>query len=251
MGRAILFVLTNIEYIDPGETSLVDGFTEISAQHRTGFDIKEVALAYHALHIHRGLEINLASPDGGPCPIDPGSLKAAEQEEEVQAFLADECARNWLKCTDRLGAFDTSRFQAVLFLGGPGAMVDYPACKAMRQIVKTIYDDARGVVGAIGHGTAALLNMAGSVEEEQFKGMETRNWLKGRIVTGNTVEEDIDMRLEKVLPFSVERRLRESGAKFKKGKKFSINVVVDERLITAQNRNSTREWLQVLTDHLH
>lgn len=228
MGKAVLLVLSNVSEIATG----FQGSSTI----RTGFDIKEAALAYHHLHNTQGLEINLASPAGGPCVLDPASLKASEHEEEVQAFLANECAMNWLKCTDRLGAFDVERFQAVLFIGGAGAMMDFAACKEAGKLAKYIANKG-GVVAAIGHGAAAFLS--------------TEDWIRHKRVTANTFEEDRDMNLEKTLPFSIEKKLKEAGADFKKADKFSTNVVVDGPLITAQNRNSTREWIYKIEQHLH
>jgi putative intracellular protease/amidase len=44
--------------------------------------------------------------------------------------------------------------------------------------------------------------------------------------------------------------LEEVGAQFKKTEKFANNVVVDGKLVTAQNRNSTRDWLQQIDNLL-
>lgn len=227
MGKAVLLVLTNVSEIPPG----LSGTTKQKA----GFDIKEAALAYHHLHHSLGLEINLASPAGGVCVVDPASLKASEHEEEVQAFLANECALNWLKCTDRLGDFDVERFQAVLFIGGAGAMFDFAACQEAGKIAQYIANKG-GVTAAIGHGAAAFLT--------------AKDWIRSKQVTANTFEEDRDMNLEKSLPYSIEKKLKEAGANFKKVEKFKTNVVVDGHLVTAQNRNSAREWLNVIDKHL-
>ena len=108
------------------------------------------------------------------------------------------------------------------------------------ETVKKIWNQG-GVVAAIGHGAAALV----AVRDERGE-----SWLKGKKVTSNTTEEDQDMRLEKVLPFSIEKKLKEVGANFKKVNKFATNVIEDGRLITAQNRNSTREWIRAIETKL-
>jgi putative intracellular protease/amidase len=235
MGRAILIVLTNTRDL-PGPH--LDGMAPDAR--RTGFDIKEAALAYHYFHKVGGLELNLASPSGGECYIDPRALKAAEHEEEVQAFLADQCAMQWIKCTDQLGHFDLERFQAVLFIGGPGAMFDFPRNRELREVANHIYQKG-GIIAAIGHGAAALLDL---------KDPSGAPLIKNKQVTANTTEEDSDMHLEKDLPFSIERKLSEIGAEFKKASKFANNVVVDGRIITGQNRNSTRDWIRQIDNHL-
>lgn len=299
MGRAVLLVLTNA--LQAPRQQPAPG-----AQQNIGFDIKELALAYHHFHKTLGLEVNLASPSGGQCHIDPALLKASEHEEEVQAFLADKCAMQWVKCTDALGQFDLDRFQAIVFVGGPGAMFDFPSSRPLGKVTRYVWRKD-GIVAAIGHGVAALLAMvdptgdgsqdsgsssgeaggkagggrsssssSGSHHDhsqsdgshsshsdescssdsscdhgrEGGKRKGSSGWLHGRKVTANTVEEDRDLQLEKTLPFSIERKLREAGVQFSKKSKFETHVVVDGRLITAQNRNSTREWLKAISGKL-
>jgi putative intracellular protease/amidase len=226
MGKAVLLVLTNANELRPS------GDPTDNESRRTGYDIKEAALAYHYFHKHLSLELNIASPSGGYCAIDPASLKSSEHEEEVQDFLADQCAMQWTRCTDKLGAFDMERFQAVVFVGGPGALWDYGG-REVGEVVREIWKKG-GVVATIGHGAAALLS---------WKDDEGKPCIKDKKVTANTNDEDCDMRLEKMVPFSIEKKLEDVGARFKKTEKFGNNVVVDGRLVTAQNRNSTRDWL--------
>lgn len=229
-GKAVLVVLTNVTILNREKP------------YRTGFDVKEMAFIYRMLHREYGIEINLASPAGGPCQIDPMSLKASEHEEDVQQFLADECAMQWLQCTDKLGAFDMQRFQCVLFVGGPGAMMDFPmATEAIQETIRYIYEGKEGVVGAIGHGVAALIKV---------RTADGKRLIEGKRVTANTKEEDEEMELNEEFPFKLEDELQKSGADFKKAGAFSRNVVIDNRIITGQNRNSTRDWIKQVASHL-
>lgn len=253
-GKAVLIVLTNIKELeahrgcyenDQGRMTAngvnVD-MENTSRRIRTGFDIKEMAFIYQSLHKQHGFELNLASVEGGSCQIDPASLKASEHEEEVQSFLADQCAMQWIKCSDKLGAFDLQRFQAIIFIGGPGAMFDFPRGREpIQQVVKYIWEDKKGVVAAIGHGVAALI---------RIKGEDGGPFIKNKQVTANTREEDREMKLERDFPFNLEDELSKSGARFRKAEAFSRNVVIDGRLITGQNRNSTRDWVKQIVQHL-
>ena len=250
-GKAVLIVLTNVTHLrshhhdhdhNHNNSSMNACAHPTHVHHRTGFDIKEMAFLYHTLHKVHNLELNLASPLGGICQIDPLSLKASEHEEAVQQFLADDCAMKWCQCTDKLGTFDLQRFQAVVFVGGPGAMMDFPmATEAIEETLQYVYERKGGVVAAIGHGVAALIKVRMS---------NGKRLIEGKSITANTKEEDREMELEDEFPFKLEEELQRNGADFRKAEAFARNVVIDHRIITGQNRNSTRDWVKQLANQL-
>ncbi len=241
----ILIVLTNTrEFPERGRHDANGlGMTEEEA-HRTGCDIKEVAYLYECLAnpSQSGqaidatpCQVTFASPRGGECHFDPDSLKASEHDEAVRRFVKDHKAMQLVKNTRRLDEIRPEQYHCICFPGGPGTLFDLPHNDKINLLVQTVWEDNRGYVAAIGHGICALLNVKSRRSNEPI--------LKGRKVTCNTVEEEREMQLDKALPFMVENKLKEIGAKFEKSSKFDINVVVDERIITAQNRNSTKEWV--------
>lgn len=71
-----------------------------------------------------------------------------------------------------------------------------------------------------------------------------KSFLQNREVTGMSREEDEEQGLKEFLPFSLEERASENGAKFVKKPKFTPNVVSSERIVTAQNEQSTSLWVQ-------
>lgn len=212
--------------------------------HRTGCDIKEVAYLYECLTSSEHQQGNpatgpcqvvFASPRGGECHFDPDSLKASEHDEPVRRFLKDHKAMQLIKNTRRIDDVRAQDFCGVAFPGGPGTLFDLPHSDKISQAVQQIWEENHGFVAAIGHGICALLNARAKRTNEPI--------LKGRKVTCNTVEEEREMQLDKALPFMVEERLKQIGARFEKSNKFDVNVVVDERIITGQNCNSTKEWV--------
>lgn len=203
---------------------------------RTGFDVLEVAYLYYCLCHEGSMSVTFASPRGGECYIDPSTMKKSESDEHVRKFIRDTTAMEKIKRTERLESIDPEKYECVVFPGGPGVLFDLPSAPKINELVTHVWERNNGYIATIGHGIAALLNV---------KSPKTHDaWLKGKKVTANTVEEEKDMQLDKALPFLLEQKLREIGARFEKTNKNESYVVLDERLITGQNRNSAREWVQ-------
>ncbi|MGO4781009.1 DJ-1/PfpI family protein, partial [Lysobacter sp. 2RAB21] len=75
-------------------------------------------------------------------------------------------ARSWndagfraaVRDTRALDAVDASRYSAIFFAGGHGAMWDFPVSDAVRRVTREIFE-AGGAVAAVCHGPAALVNV--------------------------------------------------------------------------------------------
>lgn len=207
---------------------------------RTGFDIKEVAYLYECLSKHQKCEITFATPRGGEAPMDPLSWEASKNDETVAKFMKCHEAMNDLKNTKRLSDIQDEEFIGAVFPGGAGVLFDLPNEKLINEIVRDIYPRRSGFIAAIGHGIGALVN----VKDEKGE-----YWLRGKRVTCQTVEEEKELKLERSLPFMLEEKLKQIGAKVEKASKFNPKVVEDERLITAQNNYSTKEWVETISRH--
>lgn len=64
--------------------------------------------------------------------------------------------------------------------------------------------------------------------------------MEGKKVNAFTSEEEKDLKLEDVVPFLLETKLIERGAKFEHSGLWQPHVTVDERLITGQNPPSAK-----------
>lgn len=193
---------------------------------RAGYELTELARAYYVFQAN-GYEVDIASPKGGKPPerIDLDDMGTADY-----AFLNDASAQKKVAASIPLADVDVSRYAAVYFVGGKGAMHDLPGNPDVARIVGDI--GARGVVGAVCHGPAALLGL---------KLADGKPFVAGRRMTGFTNEEELflikDARTR--FGFLLEERAVLEGARFVAGPKYLDNTVVDGRLVTGQNAWST------------
>lgn len=221
----ILFVLTN-------HTALGDTGTS------TGYYLSEVTHPWSVLS-EAGYSIEVASPQGGPVTADPKSLN---MDDPINAaFWENEAWRSRLQTTLAIDQVDPQRYQAIFFAGGHGTMWDFADNATMQGLTARIWE-AGGAVAAVCHGPAALLNVK----------LSNGQWLvAGREVTGFTDAEERAVELEEVVPFLLERELRERGATFEGADNFQENVVVDGRLITGQNPASATGVGQAIVEALN
>ncbi|MBG0740247.1 type 1 glutamine amidotransferase domain-containing protein [Paeniglutamicibacter antarcticus] len=205
--KKILMVLTSISEIgDTGE--------------KTGYNVAEAA---HPWKIFKdsGHFVDFASIQGGQPPRD-----AVDSEDPIQvAFTQDEATRAGLYNTARVDVVDPEQYDAVYLVGGHGAMWDFPDSEGLQHLVASVYD-AGGLVGAVCHGPAGLLNV------ELANG---RRLVEGRKVAAFTNDEEVAAGKDKVIPFFLADRLEEQGASHVLADVFAEKVVVDDRLVTGQN----------------
>jgi len=82
---------------------------------------------------------------------------------------------------------------------------------------------------AVCHGPAGLVNI---------KLSNGKYLVDGKKINAFTNEEEIAVKLENVVPFSLETKLIERGAKFEKSGLWQPHVTVDQRVVTGQNPQS-------------
>lgn len=198
---------------------------------RTGFHYEELATPYLAF-TQAGYNVTFASPKGGNPPADPASLadNPDDQPESVRRFLADEDALAALENSTELGVLEPDGFDAVYLPGGHGTMWDFPENSVLAKFVSAVYENG-GVVGAVCHGPAGLVGAKLSDGEPL---------VKNRAVNSFTDEEERRIGKDKVVPFLLETKLRELGARFEGSAPFERHVVRDGRLVTGQNPASAQ-----------
>jgi putative intracellular protease/amidase len=208
----VLFVLTSHNRL--GETGK-----------STGYHLTEVAHPYRVLK-EAGYAIDFASPVGGNPPMD-----APDTTDPLnQAFLKDTEAQDALSNSKPLANVDSNGYCGIYFAGGHGTMWDFPDNPDIERLVRDIYERG-GVVAAICHGTAALVNVRLS---------DTRYLIKHKRITSFTDKEEEEVQLQHVVPFMLQSLLEQRGAIFVGGKNFAPTVTVEGQLITGQNPASAR-----------
>ena len=193
---------------------------------RPGFEMDEFAKAWLTLRAN-GLEVEVASPAGGA----PEADRFDPADDHIQRLQADAAATSALQRTRRTQDVRVGEHDAVLVIGGKGAMFDLPRDAALQRLLSAHFE-AGGVLAAVCHGPAALVPL------KRADGMPL---VAGRRLTGFSDEEEaaFGKRWAKEFPFLLETRLRELGAAWQEAPLMMPMLVVDGRLITGQNPFST------------
>lgn len=205
---------------------------------RTGFWLEELAAPYREFTA-AGAQVDIASPLGGKAPADPRSLK--EPPEEARAFLADPVAVKKMENTLVLEQVKDT-YDAYFIVGGHGVMWDLATYAPLHTLLGKEWE--RGaVVAAVCHGPGGLVGV---------KDAAGRPLVAGRRVAAFSNEEEEAIKLDKVVPFALETRLKELGGKYERGPMWKSFAVRDGRLVTGQNPASSaavaREVLAALRE---
>lgn len=205
--------------------------------HPTGVWLEEFAVPYMEL-LHNGMEITVASPQGGAVPIDPRSLPTPEQGKAWH--MAIEAAKD----SEILSKVSVSDWDAIFLPGGHGPMFDLPDNPDLQRLLRDFHQAGK-VIAAVCHGVVGLVGVTLP---------DGTPLVKGKVLTSYTNSEEIAAKLDKEVPFSLEGRLRELGAIFIADRDKADHVERDGKLITGQNPNSSasiaRSLVSALSQHL-
>jgi putative intracellular protease/amidase len=189
---------------------------------KTGYWLSELSHPLFAL-LNAGYKIDIASPKGGNAPIDPRS-KTFDDPENKKLF-DNSLLLSKIQHTVKLNTIKPNKYAAILFAGGHGPMWDFTENKDIDRLARSIYEKG-GIVAAVCHGPAALVNIKLSNGKYLIDG-------KRLTAFSNSEEESVD--LQSVVPYALETKLKERGAKYEAAANQQKNVVVDDRLVTGQN----------------
>ena len=189
----------------------------------TGFYLGEVTHPLAELEA-AGIPVEFASIQGGEPPVDGLNL-----DDAINArYWNDASFREAIRTTARLDDIDPARYSAIFFAGGHGAMWDFPTSAAVARVTREIYEHG-GVVAAVCHGPAALVNVK----------LSDGRWLvDGKHVSAFTDNEERAVKLADTVPFLLASKLTERGAHHEAAPDWTAKVVIDGRLVTGQNPQS-------------
>lgn len=213
MRKKILFVLTSHNKL--GNTG-----------QSTGYYLSEASHPWEILK-NAGYEIDFISTLGGKAPVD-----GLNMEDPVnKAFWNNPVYRKKVETTMKPSEINPDDYIAIHYAGGHGTMWDFADNTTLAKIAARIYENG-GVVSAVCHGPAGLINIR----------LSNGHYLvDGKKVNAFTNEEEQAVKLDKIVPFSLESKLIERGARFEKSGLWLEHVVVDERLVTGQNPQSAKK----------
>lgn len=191
----------------------------------TGYYLGEVSHPWEVLH-NAGYDIDFVSPRGGTPPVDGFDLTDAVNK----MFWENKEYRNKIDHSMKPEDVKPEAYSAIFYAGGHGAMWDFADHQKLAQLAAAIYEDG-GVVGAVCHGPAGLVNI--KLKNGQYL-------VRGKKISAFTNEEETAVKLETIVPFMLENRLKERGAIFEKSGMWQTHVAVDSRVVTGQNPQSAK-----------
>lgn len=215
MSRRILFVLTSHDRKGPAGS-------EAAA---SGFYLSEVSHP-HAVFRDAGFQVDFVSPRGGKCSVDGLDLN----DPLNAGFWNDPVLRQATEETMKPSEINPEDYAAIFYAGGHATMWDLPDDKALAAIATRIYEQG-GVVGAVCHGPAGIVNIRLSNGEYLVAGKD---------VSAFTNDEERAVGLHDTVPFLLEDVLTLRGARHHPAPNFQPQVVVSDRLVTGQNPASAR-----------
>ena len=201
---------------------------------KTGFWLEEFAAPYFIFR-DAGVELTLASPNGGQPPVDPKSDLPENQTPAMARFKQDKAAQQALAQTVRLADMKEEDFDTVFYVGGHGPMWDLAESTDSIALIESFYDSGKPV--------ALVCHSPGVLHRVTYKGAPI---VKGKRVTGFTNTEEEEVHLTNVVPFLVEDELKRLGGIFEKAPNWQPFAIVDGRLITGQNPASSTVAAQAL-----
>lgn len=223
-GRQVLLAVSNADVM-PG--------TRLGA----GNSFAELTHAYTAFR-EAGYGVQFVSPEGGAVPL--AYIDTSNPEHKARVYDRDFM---WaLANTRRPEDVDAGEYAALMYIGGSAAMfgvADHPGLKALAV---RIYEQQGGIVSAVCHGSAGLVNLTLS---------DGTALVSGKRVTGYPdAFENMDSAYYKTFPFSIEQRLRARKGLFGQGARNTSHVEIDDRLITGMNWESTRDVVAAILRRL-
>jgi putative intracellular protease/amidase len=206
--KKLLMVVTGADSL-----TLADG-----SSHPTGYWAEEVVESVRVLR-EAGVEVTLATPGGVVPTVDKASLDG--KFDDAVASLED------LRAPAVLASMNAADFDAIYLPGGHGPMADLAYDTALGALLTEFHDDGK-LVAALCHGPAGLLSAVRADGTFVFAGKE---------IAVFSDEEELQGGLN--VPYSVAGRLTELGARLATGEPWSSTVVVDGKLVTGQNPQSS------------
>lgn len=222
MKEKVLFVVTSHNKL--GDTDKA-----------TGYYLSEVTHPWDV--IGSQYEIDVVSPKGGKTPAEGVDLK-----DPVNKKFWDN--PDWQKKMDNTlkpSEVNPADYKGIFYAGGHGVMWDFPDNKELAKICAQIYENG-GIVGAVCHGPAGLINV---------KLSDGKNLIRGKKLNSFTNAEEEANGTANVVPFMLETALEEKGANYEQAPKWSDFAVVDGRLVTGQNPMSAKKVGKLMLDLLN
>ncbi len=194
----------------------------------TGFWLEEFIAPYYVF-FDAGIDITLASPQGGQPPLDPASNQPDAQTQDTERFRTDRAVQQALAKTIPLARLRAEDFDAVFYPGGHGPLWDLAEDPHSIALIERIFADNKPV-GAVCHAPGVLRHV---------KKPDGTPLVSGKRVTGFSNSEEQAAKLDHIVPFSVEDELKRLGGVYERTDDWQSLSIIDGHLVTGQNPASS------------
>lgn len=210
----ILFIVSNAHYYGSSDINAANHFAEI-------------VHAYDVFH-NAGYSIDFVSPEGGAIPV--GYINTSDSI--IKKYLYDGSFMDLLESTKRPDEVKSSDYQAVYYSGGGSAMFGVYDNRQIQKVVMEVYEQNNGIVSAVCHGTAGIVNL---------KKNDSSFLVNGKQISGfPDLFENRDGAYFKEFPFSIEEAITKHGGNFSYSEEgWDGYTQADGRLITGQDPSSS------------
>ncbi|MFD2562328.1 type 1 glutamine amidotransferase domain-containing protein [Aquimarina rubra] len=223
-GR-ILFIVSNAHFYGDSEQNTSNHFSEIVH----AYDVFDKA----------GYKMDFVSPEGGAIPI--GYINTSDSLQKQ--YLYDNDFMDALEHTHKPAKIKASNYVAVYYGGGGAAMFGVPENKDIQRIVMQMYENHKGIIATICHGTAGIVNL---------KTKDGTYLVSGKKVNGfPDAFENMEADYYKTFPFSIQQLITKRGGDFQFSPKgWDGFMVADDRLITGQDPSAAASVAKKVVDVL-
>lgn len=212
-GQCILFIVSNADHY--GKSTIA-----------TGNSFSEIVNAYDTFKT-AGYTVDFVSPQGGSIPLAYISTSDTLQKQ----YLFDPDFMYALKNTKKPNEIDSKIYKAFHYIGGGSAMYDVPENKEIQTIALKVYEENKGIISSVCHGTAGIVNL---------KTNDGKYLVAGKKISGYPDSfEKQDGEYFKYFPFLIQKTIEERGGIFKFSARNISHVETDGRIVTGQNFQSS------------
>ena len=225
--RALIITTSHGVLAAPGETE----------GPATGVMASEFTHPYYTF-LDGGMEVDIASIQGGEIPIDPQTLQFMVRSPEDDRYLDDAIAQAKVKNSIPITDVAIDQYDIVFISGGWGAAYDLAQSPVLAaKVSESYYGDKAAVIGGVCHGVLGLVNA---------RDRDDKLLIAGRRMTGVTDKQIKELGIE-LTPLHPETELRKAGAVFESQTAFRdifathVSIDDEQRFVTGQNQNSGLE----------
>jgi len=211
----------------------------------TGVWLEEVAAPYY-IFTEAGVEVDMANIEGGPSPIDAGSMGEGFFTDYCKKFMHDPKAFGMFshqkKLADVMTAWNLGKpdglmsYDAIYLAGGHGCCTDFVDNKTLKSAIEGMYKAGK-IVAADCHGPIAFA---------QCVKPDGSPLVQGLTCTGFSDSEETAVQQTGNVPFLIETKFKELGAKYEKGDDWNPKACTDGNLVTGQNPQSSEACVKAV-----